>query len=190
MHENVCFLHVSFLHRTRLLSRVCFLHVSLYTQGFFYKWVFLQSVFFLRLLYLLVGFLHLSFLHNVHFFSCPGCFLHVSFFTWDTPALPDIFYMYVFYNWAFAWVTPLPRVFLHDVFTNEFTERIFPTTSLFTGRSFTKKNFFKHNLRFFSPTLGVLQNTFFPGWVSLHVWYYRWVPTRDTFSRFAFTHMV
>jgi hypothetical protein len=104
------------------------------------------------------------------------CFLHVSFFTWDTlvpPGLfftrmffsqlsscmghvssPGIFYTHVFYKW----------VFLQSVF--------FPPAPLFTGRFFYTWVFL-HNVRFFSLTLGVFYRTRFSRVCFLHVCFLR-----------------
>ncbi len=96
MHENVCFLHVSFFYMDMLAPPGFF-----FTRKFFYSWVcmvmslprvfftrifftqefFLQSVFFLQPLHPLVGFFTLELFYTMYvfFLPYPGFFLHVNF---------------------------------------------------------------------------------------------------------------
>jgi hypothetical protein len=95
-----------FLHGTGSPGSVFFtrlLHASFLQMSFF------TGRFFPPVLYLLVGFLHLSFLHNVRFSPPLGVFLHVSFLH-GTRLLPRVFYTYVFLQLSLCTGTSLPRV--------------------------------------------------------------------------------
>jgi hypothetical protein len=100
---RMLFLHVSFFYTGHACSPGSVFYTYLFYTQVFYKWIFLQSAFFLRLLYPLAVFFTPEFFYTTYvFFSCPGCFLQASFFTWDVLPSPGFFYTNVFLRLSFC----------------------------------------------------------------------------------------